>query len=211
MTKSTRHLIVFLAAALMLTTSAQAATLAVLGGANWYHGSDQNIPAGGVNNGTGSQAGYEFGLGLNFHLIPMLVTFEVDGLYDHNSQAFGSGSLKSNNIQVPALFHLWLGRALSVGAGGFYSFTTGNITETDANGNQLYAGNPGGLNLASSNYGALGDVRIRFPMGMGHFFLDGRYLLGLKTLNTSGSDTLQSREAQAMLGYAFVFGGGGYR
>jgi hypothetical protein len=208
--KSFRFLISLLFSVFLLPC-AQAANFVLMGGSNWTHLNDSNIPGGSPNNSTGAQLGWEAGAGLNFHLVPQLVTFEVDGIYDHSKQSYGSGYLSENTIQVPAIFHLWLGHALSIGAGGFYEFGTGNAIYTDGSGNQISSGALSNYGLNSSNYGALADVRIRIPVEMGHFFIDGRYLYGLKALNSSGSDSLQSREVQTMIGYSFMFGGGGYR
>ena len=79
-------------------------------------------------------------------------------------------------IGIPAIFRVWLGSVIGLGAGGYYALPLDSANESD--------------------YGYLGSLRLSF--GKSGLFVDGRYLGGLK--DNAG---VKSKGWEAYVGYTF--------
>ncbi len=100
-----------------------------------------------------------------------------------------------NYIQIPAVLRFWMGSMFSLGAGGYYAQGMGSKFSSSG--------------VTKSDYGAIGSVQFKLPMGnSASFLVDGRYNYGLKNVNNSSFSTmdLKYRDIQILAGVTFGAG-----
>jgi hypothetical protein len=128
-----------------------------------------------------------------------------------------------NYVQIPVVVRYHFLNWLSAGLGLYYARIVGDIrfTETSTvpnltfpSGTQTSSYGPYGISL--SDYGVIGAVGVKIPLGDSPLSIDGdmRYELGLNNINNGSLTTLNSANApdsnkwrmfQLLLGLTFVF------
>src|SRR6185437_7967001 len=91
-----------------------AGSLSLMGGGDWSRVEVHSAPPVGGSSGTGAQLGYGGGALMNFDFAGGPFSFETGGLYMHHKEAYGSGTLEMNQLDVPADFRVWLGSTFSI-------------------------------------------------------------------------------------------------
>jgi len=166
------------------------------------------------NNATGFDVGSKSGTGggllLSGHVAERLA-LETGVLYYNHSwsdSTSGSNVLSGNVLQVPLVFQLRIFRWFYIGAGGYYTSNSGNLTETGSNPNNNLAYSSYGIK--SYDYGWVGDAGLQFHI-LGNMFLrlEARYTSGGTNLATNSADTFYTRDWQYLAGFTFTFGSGG--
>ena len=195
------------------SASAQAYTMGIMGGMNM---SSQSATVGpGLNGSTVSSTsgtGYQGGVYFAQNFTPML-TFEL-GLNYQSLQSkstltvlTGSTTITTTEkrLQVPLIVRYWfIPSILGFGVGGYYSMGLGNV-KADSSNEAITASSNGSYKdagLKSSDYGAVGSVQLRFPIGPTlRFLVDGRYLMGLAEQSTDTNNlSLKNREIDVLAG-----------
>ncbi len=118
-----------------------------------------------------------------------------------------SGDTSFNSIQIPLLLRFTVLPLISFGVGGYYSMGIGQVSETlsvggapAATATSTYAD----AGLKTSDYGFLGDVRIRLPLiPTFGFILDFRYLYGFGNLSADAAAKIYLTDMQAFAGLQF--------
>ena len=147
---------------------------------------------------------------LSGHIADRLA-LETGALYfDHSwkDNTSGNNVISGKVLQVPLIFQLRLFRWFYIGAGGYYTSNSGNLSETGTttNPNLTY----GTYGIKSYDYGWIGDAGFQFRL-IGHMFLrlEARYTSGGTNLATAAGDQFYTRDWQYLAGLTFTFGGGG--
>jgi hypothetical protein len=218
MKKTTQLILVALLAAMMVST-ADAATLSLVGSANDTNLNFSDLPSGFTTPTTTAKFGFGGGALLDFHLYPM-ASLEIGALYITRKTEINpvtiTGSAvtdivqKTNALQVPVVFRFWLHPMFSIGVGGYLAHGLSNVHVQDTNGNDISSTSYSGV-LKQNDYGLVGVVGLRLPLGsMTRFMVDARYNYGLTNINdglfTSGI-TENYRDLQILAGFSFPLGG----
>jgi hypothetical protein len=152
--------------------------------------------------GLGGGAQVEFGLG------PM-AGLEIGAVYLGRKTGDSTANLTFNYVQIPVQLRYWVGKYLTLGAGGYYALPVGDIK---AGGSSL----PGGGSIPyatagfkKNDYGLLGSVGFNAPVGpTAAVFAEGRYALGLDDQNATAiaGTTTKWQDIQILVGLRFGMG-----
>jgi hypothetical protein len=160
---------------------------------------------GSLSSKIGYGAGMLIGLPLTYHL-----SFEFGGLYVTRKfdQTDLTISSEEHAIQVPALFRLRFNRFISFGVGGYYAQNVGDITSTSDVTGVPSTNSPASSGYKASDYGLMASVAFHIPLSYTcDLLLDGRYAYGLDNevsdAALAGSNSVKSRDAQAVIGLTF--------
>jgi hypothetical protein len=175
----------------LLAPQAQAARLSLVGLAN---STSPNSP--GVE--YSSETSYGVGLLLESRLVPMF-GFEIGALYAPRKYSLATAVPTATNVtytgktyEFPAALRIHLGRNFSLGFGGYYAMSKGDVQQqtTSAAGSSTQSVTYASQNQTDSDYGLLGSIQAGFRLTpLTHLVFDARYLMGLKNNSTiAGSD-----------------------
>jgi hypothetical protein len=215
MVKNTRLLILALVFGLMMS-QAQAASISLVGDVD-----SSNISLGNPGSSTTSpKLGYGGGFlidsmmtpGVGFEIGALYITrkTELDG-FSVNGGAASNLDVKTTAIQVPVLLRFHLLPMISIGLGGYWAYGIGNVNSTDTSGNSLASGSYSTELIKQSDFGLLGSVGLRLPLGTGgvKLLIDGRYAYGLTDFNNGAyTTTAKYRDVQGLVGLSFPLHGG---
>jgi hypothetical protein len=102
-------------------------------------------------------------------------------------------------IEVPVMLRFHVGPAFSIGVGGYYAMAMGDVK--NANGSTVTYAAAG---TKSSDLGLAGSVAFAIPMGKTMAFrIDGRYLMGMASINTAGTTSTKWGGFEALVGLQF--------
>ncbi|MGK5089751.1 outer membrane beta-barrel protein [Bdellovibrionota bacterium FG-2] len=175
-----------------VNSSSHAAELTVLGGIS--RSTPEFVPASLTFKGRNSYGGGAL-LGIRFK---RFFGLEVGGLYVNRKYGDSAGDICFNTLQLPALLRFRLLPMLSFGVGGYYTMGIGNVTFGTATSTFADAA------LKKSDYGVVGDARLRLPLvpTLG-FIVDFRYLYGLGDYSTLSAKNLYLTDVQLFAGLQF--------
>lgn len=188
---------------LMSMSPALASEVGILGGFNSFNPSV-------TNTSTTPKLGHTFGF--MFQFVPGPIDLELDVLYASKKVEAGGATFTLNSIQFPLMVRLAPLPIISVGFGGYYQMGVGNVTterngvsaSTDYNTTIFYTT----LGLKRNDYGAIGSVRLKLPLGGANLIADLRYLYGLQDnlLPASSSASVKYRSLDALVGVSWGTG-----
>ncbi len=180
-----RIALVTLLAVLAAPASAHAIDFKVLGGFN-HTKESLDIPNLAVD--ASANTAFVFGAGVDIGLIP-LFSLEADALYENSSQdntALGQTttiSAKAFNFPIQLRFHFL--PFLSVGAGPYFRFASGDLTIKDKTTGIESSKTFAEQNTSTSDYGGVFSLGASIPLPFGFSVVgDARYYLGFKNLYT---------------------------
>jgi len=160
------------------------------------------VPFEGLKQGSKEQkAQITEGGGLLYELGGGHMGLELGALYDPRKIAT-SPAQTWTYIEVPVLLRFHMGRAFSLGVGGYYAFMMGDIKRPS--GGNLTAAAAG---VKTSDYGVVGSAAFMIPMGKSAAFrIDGRYLAGAQSVNTAATIARKWSGYEAIVGVTFGSG-----
>lgn len=146
--------------------------------------------------------GYQGGIGLDFGLGPIAVGADV--LFAQRGSFIGIASSKWNTILVPVQAKLTLIPFLSLGLGGYFSTAIGDIS-TDTGAGSTSSVSFAAANMSKSDFGAVASLGISLPLGVTTLSLEGRYLYGMKNLqtNATGDASMKLSAFDMLVGVTF--------
>lgn len=155
-----------------------------------------------------SKVGFTGGLTYEFKFHP-LFSVEVDALYERRAyKATLSGietSFGANQLTIPLLVRVHPISYFSVGVGGYYSSSFGDISVDDGTVSTSVPYTSVGINRPDA--GLLASIRGQYPVAdQIQAVLDIRGILGLVNQNASQDDnnSFKTRGFQAMLGVSYA-------
>jgi hypothetical protein len=205
------HLVMLTLVAAMFSFNAEASgfTTSIVGVGDYSKIGASNAPTSGTYSGinvTNISTSYSAKLGLGggllfTNMLSPRLGFELGGLYitrktdvttSFTALGLSQGSTSTTTtryIQIPILMRVRLTRGISVGGGGYFAEGVGSVDPT----------------IKKTDYGLVGSLALHFPIGhTTAFLIDGRYNLGLKNVDNSGSGAdLKYRDYQLLVGFAF--------
>lgn len=172
-----------------LSRPAQALELTVLGGLNFAktaYEPDVDFD---------SKIAFSYG-GLIATDFATLFTIETGALFMNRKVADALNSYRMSTFQIPLLLRVSL-PIVSFGAGAYYAFKLGDITQED-----LLTGGETDLEPAKSgDFGLMGNVRLSFPFAPTMaIVLDGRYSFGLTNQSETAGETAKTRDLAVFAG-----------
>jgi hypothetical protein len=178
--------------------------IGVLGGIGL---SSPSIKVNGNEPDKSSKIGFTGGLSYEYTIHP-LFGVEVDALYERRAfkttSAGTETSFGSNHLTIPVLLRVHPISYFSVGVGGYYSSSFGDLsTETGSNSTSI-AYTSAGVNRPDA--GLIASLRGQYPIAdQIQAVLDVRGLLGLVNQNSIQDDnnSFKTRGIQAMLGVTY--------
>lgn len=136
------------------------------------------------------------GYGLLFEwLRPSGISWEVG--VSMVERKFGEESTETlmKTLEVPVLARYNFLKYFSVGVGAYYAMAQG---EVQAGSNTMPYEDAG---LESNDYGLVGAVGVKIPLGRFHVSLEGRQLYGMRDFSTLGSIVGNFNSTQLFLGF----------
>lgn len=197
-------LVLMAVAAVLLATEATAAELSLLGG--------MEINSASFDTALGSLSGksvnsINYGVTIDLPIGGSQWSFETGAFYGAHAtkleiDAQNYVQFKQNNLSIPAMVRYHLGPVLSIGVGGYYALSMGNSKSTTT-----AAGVTGAETeeaKLNNDYGLVGSIKAEFPASSKvRFAVEGRYNMGLKSVDASGTPTKFS-DINALGGIVFA-------
>jgi Outer membrane protein beta-barrel domain len=166
----------------------------------------------GTASASSSSNGTSFGGGvlLAGSLAPMF-QLEVGALYLPRTITASDNSGDSlnttfNTLQVPVVLRLSPAPILSLGVGGYFAEGLGSVSQTATSGgvSQTSTESYSAANWSATDFGLLGSIRLGAPVApLVKLFVDGRYVMGLKNLDTTNDTTTHAKDIQILAGVSF--------
>ncbi|NCN40287.1 PorT family protein [bacterium] len=129
--------------------------------------------------------GYQGGLGLEFSL--GVASVAADVLFAQRGSFNTLTTSKWKTILVPVQAKFSLIPLLSLGLGGYFSTALGDISTESNLGVSTGTTTFAAANLSKSDFGAVASVGISLPLGVTTLSVEGRYLYGMKNLQTNAT------------------------
>lgn len=164
-----------------------------------------------------SNIGYGTGILAEFMIVSN-VGFELGALYLRRnikmhytlSSVTTTYDIKTQTLQFPALFKLWLTPYFSIGLGGYYNKGIGNLKYTTTVGSASStetSSSYSSFGVTTQEYGFAASLGGAIPLSNTiAFILDGRYYYGLASSASRSSDSFKVSDAQLLLGLRFGSG-----
>jgi hypothetical protein len=175
--------------------------LSVVGAANF---STPSLNAGGVTIPHTGRTVFGVGALASFPIFP-LFRLETGVLYLPHGYSQGAVDTTLKTFHVPVLVRLEPIPLISLGAGGYVGFATGQVSTYDniASRGQDYTYEQ--LNWGKTDFGFLISASLNLPVApMTALFLDVRYLVGLKNIDNTIGDDLKMNGFVGLAGLKFA-------
>jgi hypothetical protein len=134
-----------------------------------------------------------FGLGLSVGVLYAEVAYNQLVTQDA-STVFNGGALVPY-YQIPVIANYWFGGVLALGAGAYYAVPGGNASNLGTSGSFATE------NIKNDDYGLVGDLQIRVPIGIVTYLsATALYEYGLENVSTASGVTAHNQ------GFVFLAG-----
>ena len=101
-------------------------------------------------------------------------------------------------IQLPLLYRFWIGRYVSVGAGGYYARGVGSITQSNGTSADFQT-----VGLGKGDAGLTGLIGGNIPFSKYSLLIEGRYNVGAYDVSTVQGVTATYSDIQLLFGVRF--------